>query len=96
MSHGAFQLLRNTNRALVNIVPVIRSCAGGSDEVRRGLCYDQHHVWKVTVVVTLPDTLPCVLRGRSGTDGQGQFLPRVLSPSPAILDIATYLSLNTL
>jgi hypothetical protein len=75
---------------------VIRSCAGGSDEVRRGLCYDQHHVWKVTVVVTLPDTLPCVLRGRSGTDGQGQFLPRVLSPSPAILDIATYLSLNTL
>ena len=46
----------------VDISAVIRSCAG--TETRRGLCYDQHHVWLVTVVVTLPDTRPCVLRGK--------------------------------
>ena len=45
---------------------------------------------------TLPDTLPCVLKGRSGTSGQGQFLTRLLSQYPAILDIATSLSLNKL
>jgi hypothetical protein len=28
----------------------------GRDEERRRLCYDQHHVWMVTVEVTLPDT----------------------------------------
>jgi hypothetical protein len=32
-------------------------------EARRGLCYDEHHVWIVTVVVALPETRPCVLRG---------------------------------
>src|SRR5215470_1535209 len=36
----------------------------GSDEEQCGLYYDQHQVWRVTVVVTLPDTLPCVLRGK--------------------------------
>jgi hypothetical protein len=51
----------------------------GSDEEQCGLYYDQHQVWRVTVVVTLPDTLPCVLRGGSGTDGQGQFLTRMLA-----------------
>jgi hypothetical protein len=48
---------------LVDIVRVIRSRAGGSDEQRRGLCYDQHHVWAVTVTVTIPEKLLCVLRG---------------------------------
>jgi hypothetical protein len=47
-----------------DIVAVIRSRAGGSDEARRGLCYDKHHVLAVTVTVTIPDQLPCVLRGR--------------------------------
>jgi hypothetical protein len=28
-----------------------------------GLCYDKHHVWTVTVTVTIPDKLLCVLRG---------------------------------
>src|SRR5437870_4521870 len=28
-----------------------------------GLCYDKHHVWAVTVMVTIPHKLPCVLRG---------------------------------
>ena len=46
-----------------SITPVIRS-SRGSDEVWRGLCYDEHHVWMGTVVVTLPETLPCVLRGK--------------------------------
>jgi len=50
----------------------------------------------VTVVVTLPDILPCVLRGESGTSGQGQFLIRILAHYQAILDIAMYLSLNKL
>src|SRR5262249_39686586 len=49
-----------------SIVPVIRSCAGGTDETRRGLCYDRHHVWMVTVGVALPATRPCVLRGDVG------------------------------
>ena len=31
--------------------------AGGRDEKQRGLCYDQPHVWRVTVVVTLPGVL---------------------------------------
>jgi hypothetical protein len=34
----------------------------GSDEERRGLCYDQHHVEAVTGTVTLPEKLPCGLR----------------------------------
>jgi hypothetical protein len=38
------------------IVPVIRSCAGGSNEARRGLCYDTHHVWATIGAVTLSDT----------------------------------------
>ena len=68
----------------------------GSDEEQCGLYYDQHHVWMVTVVVTLPDTLPCVLRGGSGTEGQGQFLTRMLASYQAILDLATSLSLKKL
>ena len=55
-----------------------KSCRG-RDEERRGLCYDQHQVWMVTVVVTLPETVPCVLRGGSETGGQGQFLTRILA-----------------
>ena len=51
----------------------------GSDEEQCGLYYNQHQVWMVTIVVTLPETLPCVLRGGSGTDGQGQFLTRMLA-----------------
>ena len=38
----------------------------------RGLCYDKHHVRAVTVAVAMPDTLPCVLKGRSGTGGHGK------------------------
>src|SRR5262249_48719965 len=30
---------------------------GGRDEKHRGLCYDQPHVWRVTVVMTLPGVL---------------------------------------
>ena len=40
-----------------------------------GLYYDQHQVWMVTVVVTLPDTLPCVLRGEVGPMGKGSSSP---------------------
>src|SRR5262245_56427025 len=76
------------------IACLIRSYRG-SDEARRRLCYDQHHVWMVTVGVTLPETLPCILTGRR-TGGQGQFLTRIVALYPAILDIATSLSLNTL
>src|SRR5262249_30905758 len=46
--------------------------------------------------VTLPDTLPCVLRGGSGTDGQEQFLTRMLTSYQAILDLATSLLLKKL
>ena len=28
-----------------------------------GLCYDKHHGWAVTVTGSIPDKLPCVLRG---------------------------------
>jgi hypothetical protein len=64
--------------------------------VRRGLCYDQRHIWRVTGVVTLPDILPCLLRGGSETSGQGRCLTRIVALYQAILDIATYLSLNEL
>ena len=50
----------------------------------------------VTVVVTLPDILPCVLRGEKWDSGQGQCLTCILALYQAILDIATYLSLNKL
>ena len=40
-------------QAMRYIVRLIRSYAGGSNEARCGLCYDQHHVWRVTVVMTL-------------------------------------------
>jgi hypothetical protein len=36
------------------------------------------------------------LEGGTGTAGQGQFLTRILAQYPAILDLATYLSLNKL
>ena len=49
---------------LVNIYGVIRSYAGSSDEARRRLCYDQHHVWLVAAVVTLP----AVVRAPEGED----------------------------
>src|SRR5262245_47682938 len=29
-----------------------------------GLCYDKHQVWTVTIAVTIPDILPCVLGGK--------------------------------
>ena len=61
-----------------SIVAVIRSYRG-SDEEWRGLCYDEHHAWMVTVVVTLPETRPCVLQEGSGPGGQGQFLTRMLA-----------------
>jgi hypothetical protein len=50
-------------QAMRDILAVIRSYAGGSDEERRGLYYDQHHVEAVTGTVTLPEKLPCGLRG---------------------------------
>jgi hypothetical protein len=43
---------------------------GDRDEEQRGLCYDQPQVWMVTVVVTLSDILPCVLRGEVGPVGK--------------------------
>ncbi len=61
-------------QAMRYIAPVIRSYRG-SDEERRRLCYDQHHVWMVTVVVTLPDILPCVLRGEVGPMGKNRVSP---------------------
>jgi hypothetical protein len=36
------------------------------------------------------------LEGGNETAGQGQFLTRILAQYPAILDLATYLSLNKL
>jgi hypothetical protein len=47
----------------------------GSDEEQRRLCYDQHQVWMVTVVMTLPETLPCVLRGEVGPAGKDSASP---------------------
>jgi hypothetical protein len=47
----------------------------GRDEARRRLCYDQQHGWMVTVVVTLPDILPCVLRAAMGPLGKGCSAP---------------------
>jgi hypothetical protein len=63
--------------------------------VRRELCYDQHQVWMATVVVTLPDTLPRILRGKWDQWAR-QFLTRLVAPYPALWDIATSLLLNTL
>src|SRR5262245_31481697 len=57
-----------------DIQGVIRS-PRGSDEVRCGLCYDAHHLWRVTVVVTLPDTRPCVLRRDVGPVGKDSASP---------------------
>jgi hypothetical protein len=63
----------------VNIVGVIRSRVRGRAEERRELCYDQRHVWTVAVVVTIPDTLPCVLRG--GWDRWTRVVPpRIVAP----------------
>ena len=49
--------------------------AGGSDEMRRGLCYDEHHIWRVMVVVTRPETRPCVFRGEVGPVGKDRSSP---------------------
>ena len=61
------------------IVAVIRSCAGAATRSSADYTIMSHQVWMVTIVVTLPETLPCVLRGGNGTDGQGQFLTRMLA-----------------
>jgi hypothetical protein len=63
------------------IVAVIRS-SRGCDEVRRGLCYDAHHGWVVTVVVTLPKTCLCVLRGEVGPGGQDSASPTLWHTIP--------------
>src|SRR5215471_4030514 len=52
---------RARRRVNVFIGRVLRS-SRGSDEERCRLCYDQHHVETVTVVVTLPALLPGVFR----------------------------------
>jgi hypothetical protein len=41
----------------------------------RSLCYYKHHKWMVTVLVTLPDILPCVLRAGMGPLGKGSSSP---------------------
>jgi len=46
-----------------SILMCYQKSSRGRDEQRRGLCYDTHHVWAVTVTVTIPDKLLCVLRG---------------------------------
>jgi hypothetical protein len=61
-----------------------------------GLCYDQHQVWTVTVAVTLPETLPCVLRGGGGSVGKGNSSPECLASYPALWDSATSVSLHKL
>jgi hypothetical protein len=48
---------------------------GGRDEEQRGLCYDQRAVWMVRVVVTLPETLPCVSKGDVGPVDKGRSSP---------------------
>ena len=45
----------------VNIVRVIRSCAGDRDEEPHGLCYDQQQVEAMTFLVDIPDKTPCAL-----------------------------------
>jgi hypothetical protein len=50
---------------------------GDRDEEQRGLCYDQPQVWLVTVVVTLSDILPCVLRGEVGPVGKDSSSPEL-------------------
>jgi hypothetical protein len=53
-----------------DIVAVIRSRAGGRDEERRGLCYDQHQVEAVTGTATHeskpPDFFPLLAYGGAG------------------------------
>jgi hypothetical protein len=58
---------------------------------RRGLCYDQHHVWIVTVVVTLPETLPYVLRGKWDQWAKAVPHPNVGAPSRVISSDIGYL-----
>src|SRR4029453_6236490 len=41
----------------------------------RSLCYYKHYGWMGTVVVTLPDILPCVLRAGMGPLGKGRSSP---------------------
>src|SRR5262245_5696043 len=52
----------------VTMVPVTRA-PRGLDEARFGRCFDAHHSWRVPVVVTLPVTRACVLRGEVGPVG---------------------------
>ena len=102
LSHGAVRLspsYSTPGRALpvpqqhirvVDVYGLIRS------SLLAGLCYDQPQVWMVTDVVTLPDILPCVLRGGEWNRWQGQFLTRILAHYQAIVDITTYVSRNKL
>ena len=50
----------------------------GRDKQQRGLCYDEHHVWRVTVVVTLPG----VLRGGVGPVGKDHASSALWRPTP--------------
>jgi hypothetical protein len=51
---------RTTHHQRGDIYPVIRSRAGGSDEARRGLCYDTPHIEAMPFLVGMPDkTLGC-------------------------------------
>ena len=84
-----------TGRKALRLVLTQRSCRS-SDEVRCRLCYDAHHLWRVPVVVTLPEPRPGVFRGGSGTSGHGQGLTRMVAPSPVLWDRATSVSLKTL
>ena len=76
-ANGRKQCARILKRNTGDIVAVISSYRG-SDEAQRGLCYDQHHGWMVTVVVTLPETRPCGLRGDVGPVGKGSASPALL------------------
>jgi hypothetical protein len=40
------------------ILAVIRSCAGGSHEARRGLCYDTQHIEAMPLPADIPDKTP--------------------------------------
>jgi hypothetical protein len=51
-----------------------RGCPSSGRSVPQ-LCYYKHHRWMVTVVVTLPDILPCVLRAGMGPLGKGSSSP---------------------
>jgi hypothetical protein len=52
--------------ALLNSGQFESYCLVSNEHLRirmAGLCYDKHHVWALTVAVTIPHKLLCVLRG---------------------------------